>query len=109
MLIVAGVNVWPSAIRDVVMQLHPRTTGAIEILLSAAPPKVEPPLRLRVERGPDVLDDHAAFAAEVESLLRERLIVSAKVELVDPGVLPRAEMKSQFIRRVDGPRLVDQP
>ena len=36
MLIVAGVNVWPSAVTDVVMQLHPRTTGAMQILLLAA-------------------------------------------------------------------------
>ena len=36
MLIVAGVNVWPSAIKDVVTSLHPRTTGAVQILLGAA-------------------------------------------------------------------------
>ena len=36
LLIVAGVNVWPSAIKDVVTSLHPRTTGALQILLPGA-------------------------------------------------------------------------
>jgi phenylacetate-CoA ligase len=39
MLLVAGVNVWPSAVSDVVMMHHPRTTGAMQILLMAPPPR----------------------------------------------------------------------
>jgi phenylacetate-CoA ligase len=99
MLIVAGVNVWPSAISDVVMQLHPRTTGAMQVLLAAPPPKVEPPLRLQVEHGPGVtaLEE---LKAELEGLLREKLIVRAEVELVAPGALPRFEMKAQPLRRL---------
>jgi phenylacetate-CoA ligase len=63
MLIVAGVNVWPSAVKDVVTALHPRTTGAVEILLAGPPPRVEPPLRLRVE-AVDAAD--ADLRAELE-------------------------------------------
>jgi phenylacetate-CoA ligase len=99
MLIVAGVNVWPSAISDVVMQLHPRTTGAMQVLLAAAPPKVEPPLRLQVEHGPEVTATDA-LKAELEGLLRDKLIVRSEVELVPPGTLPRFEMKAQPLRRL---------
>ena len=38
MLIVLGVNVFPSAVRDVVQALHPRTSGAVQILLPAQGP-----------------------------------------------------------------------
>lgn len=99
MLIVTGVNVWPSAISDVIMALHPRTTGSMQIVLTAPPPKVEPPLRLQVEYGPQATD-LGALKSELEALIRERLIVKTDVELVPPGTLPRFEMKSQPLRRV---------
>ena len=62
LLIVAGVNVWPSAIKDVVTSLHPRTTGALQILLPAPPPRVEPPLRIQVEYGAQARDLRRAQA-----------------------------------------------
>lgn len=99
MLIVAGVNVWPSAVTDVVMQLHPRTTGAMQILLGTPPPKVEPPLRLQVEYGSSAVD-LALLTRELEELIRDKLIVKCSVELVAPGTLPRFEMKAQPLRRV---------
>jgi phenylacetate-CoA ligase len=97
MLIVAGVNVWPSAISDVVSELHPRLTGSLQVVLDGPPPKVAPPLRVQVEAGPEA-GDRDALKAEVEGLLRDRLIVPTDVELVAPGVLPRFEMKAQLLR-----------
>jgi phenylacetate-CoA ligase len=99
MLIVAGVNVWPSAVKDVVTSLHPRTTGALQILIPTAPPRVDPPLRLQVEYGPEARD-LGSLKQEVETLIRERLVVKADVELVPPETLPRFEMKAQLIRKL---------
>ena len=96
MLIVAGVNVWPSAVSDVVASLHPRLTGALQIVLDEPPPKVEPPLRVQVEHAADA--DPAPLKDEVEHELRERLIVKTEVELVPPGTLPRFEMKAELLR-----------
>lgn len=98
MLIVAGVNVWPSAITDVVAALHPRTTGNIQIVLDEPGPKVDPPLRIQAEHG-DRAGDLDALRRELESLLREKLVVKTAVELVPAGRLPRFEMKAQLIRK----------
>jgi phenylacetate-CoA ligase len=49
MLIILGVNVFPSAIKDVVGSLRSLTTGEIQVLLPEPGPKVEPPLRIKVE------------------------------------------------------------
>lgn len=103
MLIVRGVNVWPSAISDIVGGLRPRTTGAVQILLGAPGPKVDPPLKLQAEYGSEATDLDA-LKAELEGLLRERLIVECDVELLPPGTLPRFEMKAQPIRK-----LYDEP
>lgn len=99
MLIVAGVNVWPSAIKEVVTNLHPRTTGALQILLSAPGPKVESPLPIHVEYGPEATDLDE-LKREIEGLIRDKLIVKTAIELVPPETLPRFEMKAQLIRRL---------
>jgi phenylacetate-CoA ligase len=99
LLIVAGVNVWPSAVSDVVAALHPRATGALQILLDAPGPAAVAPLRLEVEYGPAVTDPEA-FAREVEGALRDRLVVRTRVQPVPAGALPRFEMKARLIRKL---------
>src|SRR6202158_6276084 len=56
MLIVLGVNVFPSAVQDVVSSLCPRTTGEMQILLDEPGPGVKPPLKVRAEFGDPSLD-----------------------------------------------------
>jgi phenylacetate-CoA ligase len=98
MLIVAGVNVWPSAVHDVVSSFAPRTTGALRILIDRDPPAVPPPLRVRAEHG-DAPGDLDMLRREIEERLRSRLIVAATVELVPPRTLERFEMKARLIER----------
>ena len=80
-------------------RLHPLTTGAVQILLDQPGPRVDPPLRVQVEYGPDAIDLEA-LQRRVEDELRAKLIVRAEVELMPPETLPRFEMKAQLIRRL---------
>jgi len=98
LLILRGVNVWPSAIKDVLMAMCPRTTGEVQIVLSQPGPRVDPPLHLKVEYGSDV-EDLAELKREIETVMRDKLIFTANVELLPPETLPRYEMKSQLIRK----------
>jgi phenylacetate-CoA ligase len=98
LLILRGVNVWPSAIKDVLMAMRPRTTGEVQIVLAHPGPRVDPPLHLKVEYGSDV-EDLAALKREIEEMVRNKLVFTASVELVPPGTLPRYEMKAQLIRK----------
>jgi phenylacetate-CoA ligase len=97
MLIVLGVNVFPSAVRDLVQTLHPRTTGAVQIVLPEQGPKVEPPLHVEAEWG-EQAGDHEQLRGEIETLVRSRLSVRAAVTLVPPGSIERSEMKSRLTR-----------
>lgn len=97
MLIVLGVNVFPSAIRDLVQTLHPRTSGAVQVVLPESGPRVEPPLCVDVECGPEP-GDREELRQQLEATIRSRLSVRAAVTLVEPGTLERSEMKSRLTR-----------
>ena len=100
MLIVRGVNVWPSAVKDVVAGFRPEVSGEMLIAVEGAGPTVEPPLRIMVETSSGSgADNLSSLAARLEQALRAKLIFSAKVELVPPGVLPRTQMKAKLVER----------
>ena len=100
MLIVLGVNVFPSAVRDLVQTLHPRTSGVVQIVRPEGGPRVEPPLRVEAEWG-DQPGDHDRLRRDLEELIRARLTVPAAVTLVPPGSIERSEMKSRLTRIAD--------
>ncbi len=99
MLIVKGVNVYPAAIKSVVNGFVPRTTGAMRIVLTERPPRVEPPLRLRVERAANLggPEDEERLCAEIAQTLHVQLRVRPTVELVAPGALGRSTVKTPLI------------
>ncbi len=99
MLLVQAVNVFPSAIIDVISTLAPRVTGEAQLLLDKPGPKVDPPVKIRAEHG-DEPGDLAELKEIIESLLREKLIFRADVELVPPATLRKGTMKRQIVRRL---------
>jgi phenylacetate-CoA ligase len=99
MLIVLGVNVFPSAIKDVVTSFRPRTTGEILVLLDKPGPNVQPPVRIQVEYTAGVANLEG-LKKEIEGALHDKLLFGPAVELVPEGSLPRYEMKAQLIKKL---------
>jgi phenylacetate-CoA ligase len=96
MLIVRGVNVFPSAIREVVSASSPEVSGNILVRPKRAGVKQEPPLPVSVElaRGATA---GAALADEIRDRVREVLVVQTSIELVPWGTLGRSEYKSTLV------------
>jgi phenylacetate-CoA ligase len=98
MLIIRGVNVFPSAVREVVGGFAPEVSGQILIRPQSPGPKQDPPLHVSVElaaggeAGPQL-------AESISERLREVLVVQMQVELVPPGSLERSEYKSRLVER----------
>ena len=99
MLIVLGVNVFPSAVRDIVSSFYPAMTGEVQILLDQPGPGVKPPLQVVAEYG-NGNQDQAMLQKKVEDKIKAVLSVSAAVQLVPAGTLPRFEMKGKLIRKL---------
>ena len=90
MLIVRGVNVFPSAVREVVARFQPGVTGAIQIRPKRRGVKQDPPL-------PIVVEGDATLAEAIAKEIRNTLLFTAEVRLVKPQSLPRSDYKSKLV------------
>jgi len=99
MLIIKGVNLYPAAIKSVVGEFVPRTTGALRIVLDQPGPLVKPPLRLKVEYGVGGMTDEEKheLREELTAHIRDQLRVSPHIDLVPPQSLPREAGKTGLI------------
>jgi phenylacetate-CoA ligase len=96
MLILRGVNVFPTAVREVVNQFQPAVSGVIAIRPHAKGVKQEPPLPVSVELAEGV-GATTELAGDIRQRIRDVLIVSTEIELVPWGTLPRSDYKSKLV------------
>ena len=97
MLIVRGVNVFPSAIREVVSEFAPAVSGHILVAPAAVGVKQEPPLPIEIELGKDQIADER-LADAIQKRLRAKLVFTASIKLVPFASLQRSEYKSKLVK-----------
>ncbi len=100
MLVVKGVNVYPSAIKQIISSFSPKVTGEMRIVLNNPPPRVVPPLKLKLEhgtciRGPDL----EGLAGEINKALHDRLKIRPVIEWVEPGSLEKSTRKTPLFEK----------
>ena len=96
MLIVRGVNLFPSALREVVNSFAPEVTGVIVVRPRAPGVRQEPPLPVAVETTAGAAGD---LAERIRARIRDTLVVATQIELVAAGSLPRSEYKSKLVEK----------
>ncbi len=98
MLIVRGINVFPSQIEYTLMQIpevgdqymiHVSREGALDEMLIQ--------VEIKPEAFTDKLQDMVALRAKIESILKKYLNIAVQVELKAPGELPRFEGKAKRV------------
>jgi len=101
MLKVKGVPVYPAGIQGVIHSFVPRVTGAFRILLDEPPPRVVPPLKLKIESG-EGLDPAGRPGLENEMLaaMHKYLKIRPAITWVPPNTLTRSSKKTQFIEKL---------
>ena len=88
MIVVRGVNVYPSAVEEIL-----RSTGSVaeyRVHISRDDALVE----MSVEVEPNNVD-HNSLATCLTKLFQEKLALRVPVNIVEPGVLPRFELKAR--------------
>jgi len=100
MLIVKGINVFPSAIRNIINSFVPRVTGAFKIILENPPPRVVPPLKMKVEFGQGIEENELkGLAFEIEEKMSSLLRFRPSIELVSPESLERTKGKVNLFEK----------
>ena len=98
MLIVGGVNVFPSQIEHVLMNIEELAGEFFQIVLEG---EVLDRLYVKVEVEPKFFNsdryDAARLKKKVEDELQAVLTLRARVELLPPGTLPRTEGKAKHV------------
>ncbi len=96
MLIVRGVNLYPSAVREVVGSFAPAVSGVISIRPQAKGPKQAPPLPVIVELAEGATAPEG-LAEAIARKIRDRLVATVEIRLVGAGSLPRSDYKSKLV------------
>lgn len=100
MLIIKGANVYPSTIKKVIANFIPKVTGEIRIVLDTPPPRVVPPLKVKIELG---LNFNKNYLSELEERIKSSLHSEARVtpEIIwcEPGTLEKALTKTPLFEK----------
>ena len=100
MLKVKGVMVYPSHIKGVINEFVPRVTGELRIVLDEKPPRVVPPLKIRVEHAEGVAGaDLETLEKEIVEAMSRRLKISPRILWAEAGSLERSHYKGQVFEK----------
>ena len=101
MLVVKGVNIYPAAIKKVVSSFAPAVTGQMRIVLSVPPPRVVPPLKIKLEHGRDTGEGELkALGRRISEALHDQLKIRPELIWVTPGSLERSTRKTQVFEKL---------
>jgi phenylacetate-CoA ligase len=100
MLILKGVNVYPAAIKNIITEFMPDVTGEMRIILTESPPKVVPPLRLKIEHGKQIgKTDLTGLARKISDTMHHEIKIRPDIEFVPPGTLPKETRKTAVFEK----------
>jgi phenylacetate-CoA ligase len=100
MLKVKGVMLYPPAIEGVVNRFVPRVTGEFRIVLNEPPPRVVPPLTLKIEYAEDTKEEElAALTEEITEEMHRAIKLRPKILWLEPKTLERFTKKKKLIEK----------
>ena len=97
MLIVRGVNLFPSAIRSILNEFTPDVSGMLQVRPKEAGVLQTPPLPVVVELGENFSGSVDDLQKRLQTEIRSRLLVTTDLQVVPYGTIPRETYKSKLI------------
>lgn len=100
MLKVKGVMVYPEMIRNVIESFVPQVTGQFRIVLDEPPPRVVPPLKLKIEHREDIPENKLkALASEIAETMSKTIKVRPEIIWLSPNDLERSTYKGKVFEK----------
>lgn len=97
MLIVRGVNLFPTAIRSILKEFTPDVGETFQIRPRTRGVAQDPPLPIVVELGKGVAAEPEGLGERLRAEIRSRLLVATQVSFVPYGTLPRETYKYKLV------------
>jgi len=100
MLIIKGFNIHPEAIQKIISTFVPKVTGQFKIILETPPPKVAPPLKIKLEYGSE-LDQRELVDLEIQikTILYRVIKTTTDIIWVPPDTFDRSLQKCSIFER----------
>ncbi len=100
MLKIKGVMIYPAALDDIIAAFHPRVTGEFRIVLDEPPPRVVPPLKLKIEYGADFPKEKLEeLEGEMIDAFHRKVKIRPAITWLEPFTLERSAHKTKFIEK----------
>ena len=100
MLKIKGVMVYPSHIKGIINEFVPKVTGEMRIVLTEQPPRVVPPLKIKVEKSSDMNGATLKqLENEIRSVMKRRIKINPGIIWVESGSLERSHYKGQVFEK----------
>ena len=101
MLKVKGINVYPSAVKEIVSLFSPRTTGEMRIVLYEPGPAIGTNLEIKVEYSDKVNEqDIESLAEEIKNDIKQKLVFTPIIKMIPPGTLEKSTYKRDYFERL---------
>jgi len=97
MLIVRGVNVFPTAVGDVLGDFSETISGMFRISPKKLGVSQDPPLPIMVELRAGIETPPEGLAEAIRTAIRSRLIFTSEIKFVPFGTIPREEYKTKLV------------
>lgn len=100
MIKVKGVNVFPAAVKGIIQDFAPVTTGEMRIVLPHQGPSFGENITIKVEAGEKLQpDDREAIATKIRNTIRERLVFTPRIEWVPADTFEKSQYKVEYFEK----------
>jgi len=101
MIKVKGVNVFPAAVKGIVQDFAPATTGEMRIVLPHPGPSFGENLTIKIEAGQGLKpEDQEAMAVKIRHTMREKLVFTPIIKWVPADTLEKSQYKVEYFEKV---------
>lgn len=92
---------YPAAIEGVIYSFPKELTGSFRIILDEPPPRVVPPLKLKIEHIEDVGENELpALERKVQEKMHQLLKIRPAIKWLKPETLERTTQKTQLLEKL---------
>ncbi|MEN8246074.1 MAG: AMP-binding protein [Thermodesulfobacteriota bacterium] len=100
MIKVKGVNVFPAAVKGIIQDFAPATTGEMRIVLPHPGPSFGENITIKIESGAGLeTEEQDVLAEKIRNTIREKLVFTPRIEWVPADTFEKSQYKVEYFEK----------